>query len=70
MECKKEQNMERCGCTYDYCSRKGMCCECLHYHWSNGELPGCLFPPEAEKTYDRSLEYFIKVWAKKKGITI
>jgi len=30
--------------------------------------PGCLFPPDAEKTYDRSLEYFIEVWSKKLGL--
>jgi len=28
------------------------------------QLPGCLFPPDAEKTYDRSLEKFIEVWSK------
>lgn len=57
----KEKNLKNCGCTYPFCEKKGVCCECLKYHWSRGELPGCLFPPEAEKTYDRSLEYFIKV---------
>ncbi|MHA1430958.1 MAG: hypothetical protein ACTSRV_11300 [Candidatus Freyarchaeota archaeon] len=35
---------------------------CLHYHWKNGELPGCLFPPELEKTYDRSLRAFIEYY--------
>lgn len=61
----KEKNLKNCGCTYPSCEKKGVCCECLKYHWSRGELPGCLFPPEAEKTYDRSLEYFIKVWSEK-----
>jgi len=61
----KEKNLKNCGCTYTSCERRGVCCECLRYHWSRGELPGCLFPPEAEKTYDRSLEYFIKVWSEK-----
>jgi hypothetical protein len=29
-------------------------------HRERGELPGCYFSPEAEKTYDRSIERFIK----------
>jgi len=44
------------------------CCDCLQYHWSHRELPGCLFPEDAERTYDRSLEYFIKVWSEKLGM--
>jgi hypothetical protein len=24
-------------------------------------LPGCFFPPEAEKTYDRSFEHFARL---------
>ena len=28
---------------------------------------GCLFPADAERTYDRTLEYFIDVWSKKLG---
>jgi len=63
----QEKNMERCTCSYPGCSRHGICCECLDYHWSKPkkQLPGCLFPPEAEATYDRSLEHFIKVWSEK-----
>lgn len=61
----KKRNLEDCGCTYTSCSKRGICCECLRSHWQNRELPGCLFPPEAEKTYNRSLEYFIKVWSEK-----
>jgi len=61
----REKNLKDCGCTYISCGKRGICCECLRYHWSRKELPGCLFPPEAEKTYDRSLEYFIKVWSEK-----
>jgi hypothetical protein len=59
MECKKETNLTKCTCTYEPCSRKGMCCECITYHWSHKELPGCLFPPEVERTYDRSLRRFL-----------
>jgi hypothetical protein len=61
MECKKERNSERCNCSYP-CSRKGICCDCLQYHRAMGELPACYFPAEYEKTYDRSIEYFIKLY--------
>ncbi len=49
-----------CTCTYEPCSRKGKCCECITYHRRNGELPGCLFPKDAERTYDRSVRKFIE----------
>jgi hypothetical protein len=65
MECQIEVNKSRCPCTYEPCSRKGKCCECIRYHWELGELPGCLFPPEVETTYDRSLSKFISVYSKK-----
>ena len=65
MECQIETNKSRCTCTYEPCSRKGKCCECIRYHWEHGELPGCLFPPEIERTYDRSLERFISVYSKR-----
>jgi len=65
MECQIEVNKSRCGCTYEPCPRKGKCCECIRYHWGEyGELPGCLFPPEVEKTYDRSLSKFFSVYSK------
>jgi len=60
MECKKEENMEFCNCTYP-CDKKGMCCECIAYHRRRGELPACYFDEEAEKTYDRSIEYFVSL---------
>jgi hypothetical protein len=63
-ECKVEENAARCACTYPGCSRKGICCECIRYHWDHSELPGCLFPPEVEKTYDRSLERFLAIHSK------
>jgi len=59
MECKKEQNVEGCTCTYS-CDKKGVCCDCISYHLSMDQLPGCCFPPEAEKTYDRSFAAFAK----------
>ena len=61
MECNKEQNLERCNCTYS-CSKKGVCCDCIQYHLKTRQLPGCCFPPEAEKTYDRSFKAFAKAW--------
>lgn len=56
MECSKEKNKKKCTCTYEPCSRKGICCECISYHLKSNEAPGCLFPAEVEKTYDRSLK--------------
>ncbi len=61
MECKKEVNLKRCTCTYP-CEQKGTCCDCLAYHLRSRQLPGCCFPPKAEKTYDRSFEAFAKAW--------
>ncbi len=61
MECRKEENLVVCNCTYEPCSRKGLCCECIAYHRRDGELPACYFDERAEKTYDRSIENFIKI---------
>jgi len=60
MECKKETNLDQCNCTYEPCSRKGICCECVAYHKNHGELPACFFSAEAERTYDRSIRKFIE----------
>ena len=57
MECTME--ISRCNCTYP-CSRKGKCCECVVYHRKRGELPACYFSKEAEATYDRSVEMYMK----------
>jgi len=63
-ECPNEEvNNERCNCTYSGCSHHGLCCECLSSHLSRKELPACCFPPDAEKTYDRSFRKFIEVWS-------
>ncbi|NLE65233.1 MAG: hypothetical protein GX606_04895 [Elusimicrobia bacterium] len=64
MECQREKNREDCGCTYAGCSRQGMCCACVRYHRSKGAIPGCFFPREAEKTYDRSIEAFIRSYGR------
>jgi hypothetical protein len=61
MECKKEEHLETCACTYEPCSRKGMCCECLRYHLGSRELPACCFPAAAERSYDRSFEHFVRL---------
>ena len=58
MECKKEINTESCNCSYEPCSRKGICCDCIRYHLKNRQLPGCCFPDDIEKTYDRSFTNF------------
>lgn len=60
--CTFEKNRQTCNCTYEPCSRKGYCCECLIYHWRNKELPACFFPKEIERTYDRSLRSFIEYY--------
>ncbi|MCK5358289.1 MAG: hypothetical protein KAJ48_07825 [Elusimicrobiales bacterium] len=59
MECKKTENMKSCACTYEPCSRKGVCCDCIVYHKNLGELPGCFFSKEAERSYDRTIEKFV-----------
>ncbi|HSV31343.1 MAG TPA: DUF6485 family protein [Atribacteraceae bacterium] len=58
-ECKRRKNLDHCTCTYDPCSRKGLCCDCFSYHRLHGEIPGCLFPPDIEKTYDRSITRYL-----------
>lgn len=62
MECKKEQNLQNCPCSYPDCPRKGLCCECVAHHRKKGEIPACFFPIEAEENSlnDRSVENFIK----------
>jgi hypothetical protein len=64
MECDIELNMEGCNCSYEPCSRKGKCCDCLRYHWNMRELPACLFPDDVERTYDRSIQRFIAVYSR------
>ena len=61
MECSKERNMKRCTCTYDPCSRKGICCDCVAYHLKMRQLPGCVFSKEGEATYDRSFDHFARL---------
>ena len=61
MNCpNKEINMQKCNCTYSGCPRYGICCECIAYHRAKGALPACYFTEEEEKTYNRSVDYFVK----------
>ena len=61
LDCNIKANKARCNCTYEPCSRKGKCCECIAYHLEMQELPACAFPPEIERTYDRSFKRFADV---------
>lgn len=61
MECKKEEHLKKCNCTYDPCARKGVCCDCLSYHLKSKQLPACCFPADAERTYDRSFRHFARL---------
>jgi len=65
LECEVDRNLEKCNCTYSGCPRKGKCCECIAYHRKNGELPACYFTDEQEKTWDRSIEYFVRINSKR-----
>jgi hypothetical protein len=60
MDCRVTANQKNCTCTYEPCSRKGKCCECIEFHKGMGELPGCLFTKEQEATYDRSIAFFAR----------
>jgi hypothetical protein len=43
-----------------------VCCDCLTYHLKKRDLPACCFPKDAEKTYNRSFEYFAELVSKKR----
>lgn len=66
MDCKKTKNAQSCTCSYEPCSRKGVCCDCVAYHLRARQLPGCFFPPQAEATYDRSFEHFAQLVSQNK----
>ena len=55
-----EDNLKKCNCTYSGCPRHGLCCQCLHYHRRQGQLPACFFSAADEKTYDRSIARFVR----------
>lgn len=64
MDCNVKKNTGRCNCSYEPCSRKGKCCECIAYHVGMEELPACCFPDKVERTYDRSFAKFIQTHGK------
>lgn len=64
MECVVTTNRKMCNCTYEPCPRKGRCCECMHYHRKSGELPACYFSAEIERTYDRSIDNYLRIKAR------
>jgi len=66
MECNREANLSSCICSYEPCSYKGLCCECITSHVKKRQLPGCCFTVEAEKTYDRSFEHFARLVMERK----
>ncbi|WP_084486532.1 DUF6485 family protein [Desulfovibrio sp. X2] len=57
---RSKANTAQCTCTYTSCPRHGLCCECLHHHRVRGELPGCYFSETDEKTYNRSVDFFVQ----------
>ena len=61
MECREQSNLKHCNCSYEPCSRKGICCECIAFHLRSRELPACCFPDDAEASYDRSFELFARL---------
>lgn len=61
MECTRDKNKQNCNCSYEPCARKGVCCECIRYHLASRQLPGCCFPDDAERSYDRSFAHFAKL---------
>ncbi len=67
MDCQIEANVTNCSCTYEPCPRNGKCCECISYHLRSEELPACAFPPEIEKTYDRTFARFVEAFKNKSG---
>ena len=66
MECPKDRNMKNCNCSYEPCSRKGVCCDCIAYHKRAREIPACFFPDSVERSYDRSYERFASLVTERK----
>lgn len=67
-ECwKKQENKQFCNCTYEPCSRKGNCCECIQHHLAMKQLPACAFPDDVEKSWDRSFKKFVEIYNERYG---
>jgi hypothetical protein len=61
MDCVNQaKNSGRCNCSYPGCPRHGVCCECVAYHRGHNELPACYFTAAEERTYDRSIGFFLR----------
>lgn len=60
MACISEKSLKHCTCTYSACDKRGNCCQCVSYHKDRGEVPGCLFSEQAERSYDRSLANLVR----------
>ena len=60
MECKPTG--AGCRCTYANkgCERRGNCCKCVAYHRERGQATACMFTPEGEMSYDRSLSNLMR----------
>lgn len=56
---RRRQDDNGCPCTYPGCPRHGDCRACVKYHREKGQLTACFFTPEEERTFDRSIAYFI-----------
>lgn len=61
----RKNNLSKCNCSYEPCSKKGNCCECVAYHRDNDELPACFFDEKTERTYDRSFKSFVNMLNKR-----
>ncbi|TYO99553.1 hypothetical protein EDC39_10276 [Geothermobacter ehrlichii] len=59
--------IDHCSCTYTSCGKRGNCCQCVLFHRSRGEVTGCFFSPEGERSYDRSLENFVRDAARRQA---
>lgn len=59
MSCQHNKMNADCPCTHNNCAQHGKCCECVAYHRSHRQLPACFFDAEAERTGDRSVEFYI-----------
>ena len=42
MECRVEENAQKCSCGNMECERRGICCECLRAHVASRSLPLCM----------------------------
>lgn len=62
MDCSRNANLGQlgmCTCTFTDRDKWGKCCSCVLNHWTKGGLPGCFFTPEAEKTGNRDVDFFL-----------